>query len=66
VTGFIGQEDQGRARGGDRLPGAHGTAAARSEQGCREDDEWGPWKKILFKTSNGSNLIQPKHYLPKL
>jgi hypothetical protein len=31
-----------------------------------EADRWGPRDKIQFKTSNDSNLIWPKHYLPKL
>jgi hypothetical protein len=29
-------------------------------------DGWGPQDVIKFKTSNGSNLIRPKHNLPKL
>jgi hypothetical protein len=50
-----------------------GLASGAIEQGraaCDRDvgeaDRWGPQGKIQFKTSNGTKLIRPKHYLPEL
>jgi hypothetical protein len=43
-----------------------GGGVAACDRDIGEADRWGPHDKIQFKTSNGSNLIWPKHYLPNL
>jgi hypothetical protein len=77
---FLREEEKGREmaswspyRGGGRagLEGALARAALQSRGAWRATETSGNWQvgpaeKIQFKTSNASNLIWPKHYLPKL
>jgi hypothetical protein len=54
----------------ERQRGPTSDAAEQGRAACDRDvgeaNKWGPRDKIQFKTSNGSNLIRPTHYVMEI